>query len=114
MPVNDKEYFKKWRKENSKHVKEYHKNWRHSNNYSKEYYLKTFTDRKLPDNPKYISRESGYIGKQFGQWLILDEVVENTNKRRYFLAECSCGTVKYIQKYTIIKGKSTSCGCWRR
>lgn len=110
-----KEYLKKWRKQNKEHIKHYHKEWRNQNKeFYKEYYLKNFKGRNLPQNPNYISQKSNLIGKKYGEWTVLDEVIEEKNKRRYFLVKCNCGVIKYIQKYTVTSGKSTSCGHWRK
>ena len=110
-----KEYLKKWREENKQHISLYNKKWRENNkNICKEYYKKYFKGRSLPINVNYISIKSDLIGKKYGEWTILDECIESTNKRRYFLVKCSCGKIKYIQKYTVISGQSTSCGHWRK
>lgn len=110
-----KEYLKEWRKQNKEHIKKYHKGWRIQNrSLYKQYYLNNFKGRSLPENPDYISQKSNLIGKKYGEWTVLDEYIERTNKRRYFLVRCSCGLIKCIQKYTVTSGESTSCGHWRR
>lgn len=110
-----KNYQKEWRKRNKEHIKQYHEKWRIRNKEKyKEYYHNNFKGRNLPKNPNYISQKSNLIGKKYGEWTILDECIEKENKRRYFLVRCDCGTIKYIQKYTVISGKSTSCGHYRK
>lgn len=110
-----KEYLKEWRKQNKENIKQYHKEWRIKNrSLYKQYYLNNFKGRSLPKNPDYISQESNLIGKKYGEWTVLDEYIEKTNKRRYLLVRCSCGLIKCIQKYTVTSGESTSCGHWRR
>ena len=110
-----KEYLKEWRKQNKEHIKQYHKEWRNNKkNIYKEYYLNNFKGRSLPKNTNYISQKSDLIGKKYGEWTVLDECIEATNKRRYLLVKCSCGVIKYIQKGTVINRESTSCGHWRR
>ena len=44
-------------------------------------------------------------GMTFGEW----EVLEHSHDRMW-LCKCSCGTIKEIQDYTLISGKSKSCG----
>ena len=47
--------------------------------------------------------------KEFGHW----KVIKNDEERyRYVLCECECGKVKSVRADTLIKGDSTSCGCY--
>lgn len=112
-----KEYLREYRKRNRQEILKYHKQWRDQNkDKMNEYYKTNFKGRSLPDidNRKYVILQSDLKGKKYGEWLVLDEVLENTNKRRYLLVQCSCGKIKYIQKYTLLNGESTSCGHWRK
>lgn len=110
-----KYYLKEWRKQNKEHIKQYHREWRNQNKEAyKEYYHNNFKGRSLPKKPNYVSQKSNLIGKKYGEWTVLDEAIERKNKRRYFLVKCNCGAIKYIQKYTVTSGKSTSCGHWRK
>lgn len=50
-------------------------------------------------------------GRVFGRWRTLGEVsVEETNKE---LVECSCGTRKFVERKSLIRHASLSCGCLR-
>lgn len=112
-----KEYLREYRKRNKQEILKYHKQWRDQNkDKMNEYYKTNFKGRSLPDidNRKYITLQSDLKGKKYGEWLVLDEVLENTNKRRYLLVQCSCGNIKYVQKNTVLNGQSTSCGHWRK
>ena len=53
------------------------------------------------------SRIIGNIeGKEFGEWRVL----EKSDKDRYWKCQCSCGNIKDVLDYSLIHGKSTSCG----
>lgn len=45
-------------------------------------------------------------GKRFGEW----EVLDKADKDRYWTCKCSCGTIKDVIDYSLVHGKSTSCG----
>lgn len=47
-------------------------------------------------------------GKRFGKWTVLEDV-----SRRFLLCKCDCGTVKEVDKYSLMRGESKSCGCRR-
>jgi len=47
-----------------------------------------------------------YTGKQYGNWTILKELGGNK-----VLCRCGCGTEKMVQKGSIMRGESYSCGC---
>lgn len=54
-----------------------------------------------------------FIGETFGRWEIIASTVY-ANNRSTALARCSCGTEREVNIYNVRKGKSTSCGCYRR
>jgi hypothetical protein len=47
-----------------------------------------------------------YTGKQYGNWTILKEMGKDK-----VLCHCGCGTEKIVQKGSIVRGGSYSCGC---
>lgn len=47
------------------------------------------------------------IGKKYGEWTVLGL----SDKKRYLICRCECGTVKDVAAYSLISGKSTNCGC---
>lgn len=49
------------------------------------------------------------IGKKYGEWTVLGL----SDKKRYLICRCECGTVKDVAAYSLISGKSTNCGCKR-
>jgi hypothetical protein len=51
-------------------------------------------------------------GKTFGNWTVLsfDNTTFGTKHGRY-ICQCSCGTVKSVIAYSLLNGKSKSCGC---
>lgn len=51
--------------------------------------------------------------KQYGEWTVLS-YSQNKNGRPYYWCQCSCGTIREVEKYNLIYGKSTNCGCIRK
>ena len=51
-------------------------------------------------------------GQTFGELTVLKRA--DTKGRTKWTCRCSCGTVKDINEYDLISGKSKSCGCKRR
>lgn len=47
-------------------------------------------------------------GQTFGNWKVLKR---DPNNSRNYICECSCGTVRSVDKNTLKNGKSKSCGC---
>lgn len=53
---------------------------------------------EVPENSRWIPLEDSYISK----------------RERYILCQCLCGTEKYVNKKTLLRGSSLSCGCFRK
>lgn len=51
-----------------------------------------------------------YSGKKIGFWTAI-EPSKTKGGRSGYLCECICGKKKVVDKYTLIHGKSNSCGC---
>jgi hypothetical protein len=56
------------------------------------------------------------VGEKFGKLTVLkEEVVYKSGKRRIFATcECECGGEKICERYGLVSGSTTSCGCVRR
>jgi len=56
------------------------------------------------------------IGKKFGKLTVLkEEVVFKSGKNRvYSTCKCECGGEKTCERYGLMNGSTTSCGCVRR
>lgn len=58
------------------------------------------------------------VGNKYGRWTVLKfshiQVHKNNTKDYYWLAKCTCGTVKKVYLCNLKKGKSVSCGCYNR
>lgn len=52
-------------------------------------------------------------GMKFNRWTVIKEVKNpiNKSKKKYWLCECDCGSIKEVQSYNIRNGFSKSCGC---
>lgn len=46
-------------------------------------------------------------GDKFGKWTIM----EDEKPQRKILCKCDCGTIREVNKDSLLTGKSTSCGC---
>lgn len=53
---------------------------------------------------------SEYFGKKIGRWTIIGD--GQLDKK--WICKCDCGTVKEIDRYSLMRGDSISCGCSRR
>lgn len=68
---------------------------------------------------KYVSKNKSKIkvkykeleGKYFGFWKIIKIDGSRKYGRPTALCRCQCGNEKLVNIYTLIKGKSKSCGC---
>jgi hypothetical protein len=56
------------------------------------------------------------VGQKFGKLTaIKEEVIFKSGKNRvYVTCECECGGKKFCERYGLINGATTSCGCVRR
>lgn len=55
-------------------------------------------------------------GDKYGLWTVIKEVGRDKFNRRQVLCKCSCEkqTIRAVEIYRLIKGKSKSCGCLRK
>ena len=56
------------------------------------------------------------IGKKFGKLCVIDEGYRKKIKngtRKYWKCLCECGKETYVVSYSLISGKTKSCGCSR-
>ena len=55
------------------------------------------------------------VGQKFGRWTVL-EISKKIKGHGNILVrcKCDCGTIKEISHYTLLNGKSVSCGCLRK
>ena len=55
------------------------------------------------------------IGKIFGKWTVLEKTEHrNSDRCIMYLCKCECGTIKEVSGVNLRKGKSKSCGCYRK
>lgn len=59
-----------------------------------------------------VHNDSTLKGQRFGRWTLTGNYIHK-NGPKYVEGICDCGKKKYIREYTIKKGESTSCGCYR-
>lgn len=49
----------------------------------------------------------------FGRWKVLRRAPNSPSGDTYWICQCACGTVKAVNAYTLRKGLSLSCGCYK-
>jgi hypothetical protein len=56
------------------------------------------------------------VGEKFGKLTVLnEEVIFKSGKNRIFTTcECECGGKKTCERYGLVSGSTTSCGCVRK
>lgn len=64
-----------------------------------------------------MTKEKDISGQRFGRLIAIkkDHSVwdkENRISRNFWLFRCDCGKEKIIDKYSVLNGKTTSCGCF--
>lgn len=52
-------------------------------------------------------------GKRFGRWTVVGKAEDKGNKT-YWHCKCDCGNEKDVYTFSLIKGKSKSCGCLQK
>lgn len=50
-------------------------------------------------------------GQQFGRWTVIERAERDKHRFACWLCRCQCGTIKSVNENTLVRGKSTSCGC---
>lgn len=56
------------------------------------------------------------IGQRFGRWLVIDSadyIVKASRRWRACLCQCDCGTIRSVAENSLLRGVSSSCGCYR-
>lgn len=66
-----------------------------------------------------MTKENDISGQRFGRLLAIkkDHSVWDKKTRRsenYWLFRCDCGKEKVINKYSVLRGKTCSCGCFNK
>lgn len=52
-------------------------------------------------------------GMTFGKWTIIDKAQEHYGQPHY-ICKCECGTIKPVNGYNLVYGKTIDCGCGRK
>lgn len=64
-----------------------------------------------PQNAKDIT------GQKFNEWTVLGyshKKVYSRSPRRFWVCQCSCGTIRPVDEKNLVFGRSTACGCTRK
>ena len=57
-----------------------------------------------------MGKSEDLIGKRFNGWTVIGDE-EIVNNKKQLKCKCKCGTIKNVDKYSLIHGTSKSCGC---
>lgn len=68
------------------------------------YTMQEYNDAR--DNLQILCGNNVRVGDVFGEWTVLRTLPDNI----YVLCRCSCGKERPVSKYTLLTGKSVSCG----
>lgn len=66
-----------------------------------------------------MSKHKSLIGRKFGMLTVLDEVppdkeIYGKYSGRRLIVECTCGRKKSVNKRSVIRGRTKSCGCLQK
>lgn len=73
--------------------------------------------RSTNDDVGAIASRTKLIGLRFGRWVVTDFGGYQTSKGRtyrFWRCVCDCGTVRNVNEESLVRHRSTSCGCLRR
>lgn len=59
------------------------------------------------NKPKYYVD----IGDKFGKLTVIGVSDNTSNKKTHYICKCDCGNIKIVDKYSLIQGRTKSCGC---
>ena len=68
----------------------------------------------LQPNTLRPSNWNDLVGHRFGLWTVVSLAGCAANGHQGFVCECECGVRKSINGYSLLQGRSQSCGCLRR
>src|SRR3990167_10937238 len=53
-------------------------------------------------------------GQRFFRLTAIKPIPKNRRRNVHWLFRCDCGKEKVVEKYTVLKNETKSCGCWRK
>lgn len=59
------------------------------------------------------SVDSELIGKKIGKLTVVN-LAYKKGKRKYFKCQCECGNVTFVERDSLVKNRTRSCGCLRQ
>lgn len=67
---------------------------------------------------KNLSNNVDLKDMNFGRWHVIKRGIPKNSKSgriyKTWTCECKCGTIRDVTEYSLLQGKSTSCGCLRK
>lgn len=58
-----------------------------------------------------VNKMKDLTGKRYGRLVALEFLYKTENREYYWLFQCDCGNKKKINKASVVKGATKSCGC---
>jgi len=60
-----------------------------------------------------MSKPNNLIGQRFGKLVVLERVENDKFGKTRWLCQCDCGNTKIINGSSLLRGLTTSCGCYK-
>jgi hypothetical protein len=54
-----------------------------------------------------------FVGKSFGRWTVINYAGTASGHSQWY-CRCLCGTKRNVMQSRLLRGTSTSCGCWQK
>ena len=64
-----------------------------------------------------MGKKKNFIGERFGRQVVISEVPKEQRKNRKvreLICQCDCGNLTRVIGYNLVRGDTTSCGCYAR
>ena len=61
-----------------------------------------------------MSKPNNLIGKRFGKLVVLERAENDKFGKTRWLCQCDCGNTKIINGSSLLRGLTTSCGCYKQ
>lgn len=69
--------------------------------------------RRMASENKIGERSPLYPGDRFGRWVVIQED-ESRGHPYHYICRCDCGTVRSVNRCSLVTGSSKSCGCYHK
>ena len=67
-----------------------------------------------PPNARQLAKYNELVGQKFGELTVIEFLERTYMYTFYYKCQCSCGNIIRVEKFNLIRGKKTSCGCQKK